>query len=210
MARKESKNVKTQKRKTTKRKGAATSKSTQISAATGRVACNETLKRVTMPFEELPKIKKKTKDNPSFDKGFENLKWKIKYTENISSIGVNAKDLFELNKKICNLLRPYHLEKLSERLGVSLNEAGEFIGLSSSKLMNRKKNGKLNLRESEVLARIGRMLDRIILLFGGDIQKARSWVKEEDNSLKGYSPIELCKTEIGSRIVERHVNKLLY
>jgi putative toxin-antitoxin system antitoxin component (TIGR02293 family) len=77
-------------------------------------------------------------------------------------------------------------------------------------LERRLENGeRLNLEESERLARLMRMLDLAREIFG-DPTRVRDWLSEPKRTLGGRIPLDLMRTEEGGRVLEERLLQLKY
>jgi len=91
--------------------------------------------------------------------------------------------------------------KIKNDLGLPDKELAGFIRVPKSTLALRKKKGKFSFEESERLYRIQRLFEKAVDVFG-DIESARTWLKEKAYGLGEVSPLAFAKTEIGARAVE--------
>lgn len=100
-------------------------------------------------------------------------------------------------------LRPEAIAPLAERMGLTVAELAQAIGLNTRTLNRVKsKGGRLSLSYSERLSRLDRVLARAEDLFAKR-QDARDWLKSPCPALGGASPISMLDTDLGTAEVER-------
>ena len=75
-------------------------------------------------------------------------------------------------------------------------------------LARRKQHGKLDAEQSDRLVRVARVFGRALELFEGDVRMARDWLSTPQLALGGRTPLELAKTDVGSREVDNLVGRL--
>lgn len=68
---------------------------------------------------------------------------------------------------------------------------------------------KLNAEESDLIARIARVDDFAIDVFG-DTSRARKWLRTPNRALNGHVPFELLKTDYGARMVESILGRIAH
>ena len=100
------------------------------------------------------------------------------------------------------------IEQLQEQLGASLSELGELLQIPRRTLSRRKREGKLPPDESERLLRFSRVLCTSIELFEGDRETALKWLRTDNRALGGETPLEMTRTEVGAREVEKLIGRL--
>jgi len=98
-------------------------------------------------------------------------------------------------------------ESLQELLGLSMETLGEYLSMSRSTLMRRKKAGRLDALESDRLLRYARIYGRSLQVFG-DAGAALAWLSEPARALGFRSPLTFAKTEFGAREVENLLGRL--
>jgi len=65
----------------------------------------------------------------------------------------------------------------------------------------RARREPLSTDESDKLARVVRIFDRAVAVFG-DVDRARAWLDEPKRRFEGRSPMAMLRTDIGGRMVE--------
>ena len=98
---------------------------------------------------------------------------------------------------------------LAALLGISEAALAGVTGISSSTLMRRKRSGQLTPAESEHVLRIARLLDLAIQVFE-DADSATDWLRSDNLSLGGRTPLEYADTEIGAHEVENLLGRIAH
>ena len=123
-------------------------------------------------------------------------------------IGIKASDRLELSKKIQAGFPFNSFVLLTRYMGVTNKELAELVQISTRRLNRRKKEGKLKGDESDRLLRFARIFTYALDLFEGDQKATQHWLSRENQALKGDSPLEASKTEVGAREVESLIARL--
>ncbi|MAE92322.1 MAG: antitoxin [Pelagibaca sp.] len=87
----------------------------------------------------------------------------------------------------------------------------EFVGLldiSLSTLSRRANTGRLSVGESEKVIRLIQMINRGVILFEGNKDKAISWLKSPSRGLNGIQPITMISTYAGTSEVLELIGRL--
>jgi putative toxin-antitoxin system antitoxin component (TIGR02293 family) len=93
------------------------------------------------------------------------------------------------------------LEDFSIYSGVPLRDLLEVI-IPARTLKHRKQRQEpLNLDESDRLARVARLYEMAVKVFG-DRDKARRWLSKPKERFQEHSPVAMMRTELGGRQVE--------
>lgn len=98
---------------------------------------------------------------------------------------------------------PYaSLEAVAKRVGLtSLGETARVLGVPERTLQRRAELGRLEPRESELTVRLARLAQRAEEVLE-DMGKAYRWLREPNGALGGKCPLELLRTDVGTRLVE--------
>jgi putative toxin-antitoxin system antitoxin component (TIGR02293 family) len=67
----------------------------------------------------------------------------------------------------------------------------------------------LSPEESNTLARLVHIFTVATETFGS-LEKAKIWMREENQALRGQTPISLLKTDQGARLVEQILGRIAY
>jgi putative toxin-antitoxin system antitoxin component (TIGR02293 family) len=104
---------------------------------------------------------------------------------------------------------PYRtLERFQRNTALPLETIVWLVAIPSRTLTRRKSEGRLQPAESDRLLRASRLYGQTLALFEGDREAATEWLTTSQPALGGSSPIELAGTDVGSREVERLIQRL--
>ncbi len=107
-----------------------------------------------------------------------------------------------------NLGLPYEALAMLNDCGiVSEGELKTFIAPRT--LSRRKGKSRLSREESDLVARLLRIYEFAVKVFGDD-EKARKWFRASNRVLKGQRPLDLLHSEYGARIVETILGRIDY
>jgi len=120
-----------------------------------------------------------------------------------------AWDLTTAAHKIAYGLPSAVLESIRDELELTLEELSTLVAIPVRTLARRKKERVLAADESERAYRIGRLID-IATGVLGDLEEARTWVKEPNFALGGETPLSYMNTEPGARLVERQLFQIAH
>jgi putative toxin-antitoxin system antitoxin component (TIGR02293 family) len=113
-------------------------------------------------------------------------------------LGTNA----ELVEAISTGLPYAALDAVAEHVGLdSLGERSRVLGIPERTLQRRADKGRMEPLESELtvrLARLAQLAEEVL----EDMDKAYLWLREPNGALGGKRPLELVRTDIGTRMVE--------
>jgi putative toxin-antitoxin system antitoxin component (TIGR02293 family) len=101
---------------------------------------------------------------------------------------------------------PFEALRIMEEKGVvDDTELKEFIAPRT--LARRKKSKRLSPEESHLVARLARIYDYALEVFGS-AEKVRKWFRTPNLALDGQHPLELLKTDYGARMVEAILGRI--
>jgi len=123
-------------------------------------------------------------------------------------IGIKASDRLELSEKIRAGFPFNSFVILARSMGITNKELAALIQISTRTLNRRQKEGQLKGNESDRLLRFARIVTRAVDLFEGDQQAAQDWLSNENQALRGATPLGASKTEEGAREVENLIARL--
>lgn len=123
-------------------------------------------------------------------------------------LGVNASNTLDLINELDEGFSYHAFEQLQGELGTSIAELGALLQIPRRTLSRRKRDGRLPPDESERLLRFSRVLYTSIELFEGDREVALKWLRSQNRALGGETPLEMTRTEIGAREVEKLIGRL--
>lgn len=111
--------------------------------------------------------------------------------------------------KLVNAGLPYPaLERFQQNADLPIRELAAAISVPLRTLDRRKSAGKLEPEESDRAVRLSRVFAAALGLFEGDDDAARAWLKKRQPQLGNERPMDLLRTEVGAREVERLVGRL--
>ncbi len=93
------------------------------------------------------------------------------------------------------------LEDFSIYSGLQLKDLLEVIIPARTLKHRRQRQEPLNLDESDRLARVARLYELAVKVFG-DADKARRWLSKPKQRFRELSPVAMMRTELGGRQVE--------
>lgn len=121
----------------------------------------------------------------------------------VSLLGLMTYDLPDLLRSIEGGLAFRVFDQFVEATGLTVDRAAEFADISRRTLAARRDEGRFSRDESDRLVRAARIFGGAVSLFKGDRGTASAWLESGQPSLGGSVPIELARTDLGAREVER-------
>lgn len=100
------------------------------------------------------------------------------------------------------------LERFQQNADLPLRELADAISVPLRTLDRRKSAGRLEPEESDRAVRLSRVFAAAIGLFEGDDGAARAWLRKRQPLLGNERPLDLVRTEVGAREVERLIGRL--
>jgi putative toxin-antitoxin system antitoxin component (TIGR02293 family) len=123
-------------------------------------------------------------------------------------IGVKVKNPIELVKHVEKGLAVTAVEALQRQMDLATKEMARLLDIKFRTFLRRKEAGRLQPAESDRVLRASRLFARAQDLFDGDHAAARGWLMKPQRALGGAIPLEIAKTEVGAREVERIIGRL--
>jgi len=123
-------------------------------------------------------------------------------------IGVQVKNSVELVKHVEKGLSFTAVEALQKQMDLAAKEMAVLLDIKFRTFLRRKEAGRLQPAESDRVLRTSRLFARAKDLFEGDKVAARGWLMTSQRALGGAVPLEIAKTEVGAREVERIIGRL--
>jgi putative toxin-antitoxin system antitoxin component (TIGR02293 family) len=99
-------------------------------------------------------------------------------------------------------------ERLQRNTALPFELLLELIDIPRRTLTRRKREGRFLPDESDRLLRASRVFGRTLELFEGDRQAATDWLRSAQPALGGATPLDLARSDVGAREVERLVHRL--
>ena len=123
-------------------------------------------------------------------------------------LGLDAFDLVRLLRGVERGFPWRSFEHLSRNLTLAQEDAAALLGIPRRTLARRKSAGRFAPDESDRLLRLARLLGRALELFDGDHESATEWLLSAQPVLGGATPLDMLKTELGAREVEKLIGRL--
>lgn len=100
------------------------------------------------------------------------------------------------------------LDRFQQNVGLATEQLLEWLQIASRTVTRRRRRGHLLPEESDRLLRAARVFGNTLELFEGDRDAAVEWLTTPKPALGGASPLEVSKTELGTREVENLLGRL--
>ena len=91
--------------------------------------------------------------------------------------------------------------------GVELKDLYDIVIPARTLKHRRSRKQTLSLEESDKLARLVRVFDQAVAVFG-DREKARSWLNKPKKRFEERTPLQMLRTEVGGRMVEEMLGQI--
>lgn len=82
------------------------------------------------------------------------------------------------------------------------------IGIKPRTFDRRKNANRFTASESDRLVSIARLFAKATRLFEGDTEAARTWLTAESETFGNMTPLEMARTETGTKEVEKLIGRL--
>lgn len=123
-------------------------------------------------------------------------------------LGVAGVESSDLHASVLEGFAFSAFQHLQERVQLSADEMGAWLLIAPRTLARRKKEGRLHPEESDRLLRAARVFAATVELFDGDEAAARRWLSSSCTGLGGARPIDVARTDVGTREVEALIGRL--
>ena len=130
------------------------------------------------------------------------------YHAYLALLGLRSCDTAGLVRRLEEGISYAAFERLKRHLKVSSQELADAALITRPTLARRKKAGRFQPDESDRLVRLARVFSRAIELYGGDEDLAQAWMMRPRRALGGPSPLEMARTEVGAREVEKLIHQI--
>jgi len=101
------------------------------------------------------------------------------------------------------------LETLGKSLNLSLDKLSPLVGIARATLHRRKREGHLQVQESDRVIRYERLFSQATNVFGSR-EQALGWLRSPQRGLGGAIPLEYARTEVGARELEKLLGRIDY
>jgi putative toxin-antitoxin system antitoxin component (TIGR02293 family) len=126
----------------------------------------------------------------------------------VTLLGLMTFDLPDLLRSVEGGLAVRTFDQFVESTGLTPERASEFADISRRTLGTRREEGRFSRDESDRLVRAARIFGGAMTLFKGDRVTAAAWLASGQPTLGGSVPIDLARTDLGAREVERALGQL--
>lgn len=99
------------------------------------------------------------------------------------------------------------VDQISDSIGIERDKTLDLIGLPKRTYARRKKEGRLDLSESDRLFRLARIFVSARLVLGST-EKASRWLQKRNRSLGNRIPLDLLGTDVGAYEVEKILGRI--
>src|SRR5437867_10096742 len=99
-------------------------------------------------------------------------------------------------------------DRFRRNTALSFERAVSLIGIPRRTMTRRRRERRFLPDESDRLLRASRLFGKTLELFEGDRDAATEWLTTAQPALGGRVPLDLAKSEVGAREVERLVGRL--
>jgi putative toxin-antitoxin system antitoxin component (TIGR02293 family) len=123
-------------------------------------------------------------------------------------LGLEAFDPPDLLRAVRKGLSYRAFERFRRNTALPFERVLALINIPRRTLTRRKREGRFLPDESDRLLRASRLFGKTLELFEGDRDAATEWLTTAQPALGGTIPLDLARTEVGAREVERLVNRL--
>jgi putative toxin-antitoxin system antitoxin component (TIGR02293 family) len=123
-------------------------------------------------------------------------------------LGLEAFDSIELLRAVKKGLRYRAFERFRRNTSLSFERVSGLIDIPRRTMTRRKRDGRFLPEESDRLLRASRLFGKTLELFEGDRDAATEWLTTAQPALGGTIPLDLARTDVGTREVERLVGRL--
>jgi len=121
----------------------------------------------------------------------------------VSLLGLMTYDLPDLLRSIEGGLAARAFDQFVEATGLDDDRVADFTDITRKTLAVRRDEGRFSRDESDRLVRAARVFGGALTFFKGDRATAAAWLQSGQPTLGGSAPIELARTDLGAREVER-------
>ena len=123
-------------------------------------------------------------------------------------LGMNTFDPREVMRAV-NKGLPYRaFDRFCRNSGLSFDAVIALIDIPRRTMTRRKAEARFLPGESDRLLRVSRLFAQALELFEGNRDAATGWLGAAQTALGNAAPLELARTEVGSREVERLIARL--
>ncbi len=123
-------------------------------------------------------------------------------------LGLETFDPPDLLRAVKKGLSYRTFERFRRNTSLSFERITDLIDIPRRTMTRRKREGRFLPHESDRLLRASRLFGKTLELFEGDRDAATEWLTTAQPALGGTVPLDLARSEVGAREVERLVGRL--
>jgi len=123
-------------------------------------------------------------------------------------LGMNTFDSREILRAVHKGLPYRAFDRFCRNTGLSFDAVIALIDIPRRTMTRRKADGRFLPGESDRLLRASRLFAQALELFEGDRAAAVGWLMAAQSALGHATPLDLARTDVGSREVERLITRL--
>ena len=123
-------------------------------------------------------------------------------------LGLETFDPLDLLRAVKKGLSYGTFERFRRNTSLSFQRVTDLIDIPRRTMTRRKREGRFLPDESDRLLRASRLFARTLELFDGDLDAATDWLTTAQSALGGTVPLDLARSDVGAREVERLVGRL--
>lgn len=123
-------------------------------------------------------------------------------------LGLDTFDPLDLLRAVKRGFSYRTFERFRRNTAWPIERMTHLVDIPRRTLTRRKREGRFLPDESDRLLRASRLFGRTLELFEGDRDAATEWLMTAQAALGGATPLDLARTEVGAREVERLVSRL--
>lgn len=123
-------------------------------------------------------------------------------------LGLETFDPLDLLRAVKKGLSYRTFERFRRNTSLSFERLTDLIDIPRRTMTRRKRDGRFLPDESDRLLRASRLFGKTLELFDGDRDTATEWLTTAQPALGGTIPLDLARTDVGAREVERLVGRL--
>ena len=128
----------------------------------------------------------------------------------VFDVAVLANAATEVQDRVRHGVEVQRLDPLMLALGTNHGELAELLGVSPRTVARlRKRSGRLDARASDRVARLVRVFELAVTTLG-DADRARAWLRTDNQALGGSRPLAWLDTDAGTTEVARVLGRLAH
>lgn len=126
----------------------------------------------------------------------------------VTLLGMEPRPVSELLEAVQQGFSYRAYDHFQQVVQLPAKDVAALLEIPPTTLVRRKASGQLGKNESERLLRFSRLFAAAIELFEGDVVAARRWLQTPAPALNRVAPLEMARTELGAREVEKLIERL--